>query len=334
MTKRLTFLFGGWLVWVLFTAFPVYADGGPHHGYGGTGTPGTSCASCHRAHTAVAPDLLTSAQPALCYACHGDTGTGAATDVQGGLDQTATDPTKTALRGGGFQYTLIDSAAADASGWASTPTAALAGGGKIAVLTAATRKASTSWHTVDGTAATMWGNGAIGSGAGPTVSLYCASCHDPHGNGQYRILRPIPNSSNAASPGIIIPDVTTKVYTTANYWNINGNETSTSTFDSQITAWCSTCHTRYMAGLTDSQISSTDPIFAYRHYTASGAGSGVAYSPVCLQCHVAHGTDATEARSAATVPLPGQTGTITSNANDSRLLRLESRGVCQMCHLR
>jgi predicted CXXCH cytochrome family protein len=331
MTRRLTLLFGGWLVWVLLTAFPVYADGGPHRGYGGTGTPGTSCASCHRAHTATAPDLLSSAQPALCYACHGDTGTGAVTDVQGGLDQTATDPTKTALRGGGFQYTLIDNLAADASGWARTPSAALAGNGKIAVLAAASRKPSTSWHTVDGTSATMWGNGGSGS-AGPTTSLYCGSCHDPHGNGQYRILRPIPANSNAASPGVIIPDVTTKVYTTANYWNINGNETNTSTFDSQISAWCSTCHTRYMGALNDSQISTGDPIFTFKHVT----NTGNAYSPVCLQCHVAHGTDALESagRSDAMMPLPGGPTPTTSNVNDSRLLRLDRRGVCQMCHLR
>jgi hypothetical protein len=33
-----------------------------------------------------------------------------------------------------------------------------------------------------------WGNGAAGSGAGPAAEVGCASCHNPHGNGQYRIL--------------------------------------------------------------------------------------------------------------------------------------------------
>jgi hypothetical protein len=37
-----------------------------------------------------------------------------------------------------------------------------------------------------------WGNGAAGSGAGDaTCELTCASCHNPHGNGQYRILNTI-----------------------------------------------------------------------------------------------------------------------------------------------
>jgi hypothetical protein len=40
-----------------------------------------------------------------------------------------------------------------------------------------------------------WGNGAAGSGAGPAVTVTCASCHNPHGNGQYRILNKIPEAT-------------------------------------------------------------------------------------------------------------------------------------------
>jgi cytochrome c553 len=46
--------------------------------------------------------------------------------------------------------------------------------------------------TMQGTA---WGNGAFSStaNAGPDVTLSCVSCHNPHGNGLYRILRPLPD---------------------------------------------------------------------------------------------------------------------------------------------
>ena len=37
-----------------------------------------------------------------------------------------------------------------------------------------------------------WGNGANGTGAGPVATIGCASCHNPHGNGAYRILNPVP----------------------------------------------------------------------------------------------------------------------------------------------
>ncbi len=39
-----------------------------------------------------------------------------------------------------------------------------------------------------------WGNGpnSATAYAGPEVELECGTCHNPHGNGQYRILNPIP----------------------------------------------------------------------------------------------------------------------------------------------
>jgi hypothetical protein len=33
-----------------------------------------------------------------------------------------------------------------------------------------------------------WGNGVAGTGAGPEATVSCADCHNPHGNGNYRIL--------------------------------------------------------------------------------------------------------------------------------------------------
>ena len=46
-----------------------------------------------------------------------------------------------------------------------------------------------------------WGNGANGSGAGPAATIGCASCHNPHGNGQYRILNTQPQARGSTTPG-------------------------------------------------------------------------------------------------------------------------------------
>jgi cytochrome c553 len=47
-----------------------------------------------------------------------------------------------------------------------------------------------------------WGNGANGSGVGPAATVSCGSCHNPHGNGQYRILNTLPAAvdSDAVAP--------------------------------------------------------------------------------------------------------------------------------------
>jgi cytochrome c553 len=45
-----------------------------------------------------------------------------------------------------------------------------------------------------------WGNGAFSAAAnpGPAVTLACGTCHNPHGNGQYRILNPLPDPVTGA----------------------------------------------------------------------------------------------------------------------------------------
>ena len=63
---------------------------------------------------------------------------------------------------------------------------------------------------------TVWGNGAVDSGPGPDVSLNCANCHNPHGNGQYRILQTTPSLTATSgtftvsiATGVQIMDTTT-----------------------------------------------------------------------------------------------------------------------------
>jgi predicted CXXCH cytochrome family protein len=116
--RRLALLLAGGALWIVFSAAPAFADGGPHTMDINNGTNGLAgdCAACHRAHQSTATDLLKSSQPGLCLSCHD--GTGSTADVVDGVQFTPatwtgaplTDPVLGALRGGGFSYAYIDTA--------------------------------------------------------------------------------------------------------------------------------------------------------------------------------------------------------------------------------
>lgn len=360
---------------------PAHADNGPHVSTAGVAGQSINladagqgrCASCHRAHTAQAGHLLVTNQESLCYSCHGTGGTGATTDVQDGVQYSAaassTYPdgkvlTVTrggtvvgALRGGGFDKAVIDTA--HASKTAGTAGSKGSSAQNIPVL--GTPVATTSNHlATNGAPTVMWGNGAISStaNAGKTVSgstaLECASCHDPHGNGNYRILKPLPDNatwSTGVPAPVTIADTSNKVYTTTNYWiagdpNVPAGEristrlkatsfqdptpvsapltTAVSPFLANSSAWCTTCHTRYLAnGAANSN--SGDAVFTYRH-TSDSVSSDAGTNRNCVQCHVAHGSNATMDHS--NVNWPNGSGP----SMDSRLLRADDRGVCVACH--
>jgi len=374
--KKLLFLgIGSALVFTMGGVGPAQADNGPHmSSIQAAGTVGvvianagaSKCASCHRAHTAQAEYLLKQAQPQLCYTCH-QAGAGATTDVVNGQRAGTTQ----ALRGGGFKTAAIGSGKATKDmGPADLVT------GRIATLNQTIPAltlpaATTSRHQIDGTTAgTAWGNGANGSGLGKSITLECGSCHDPHGNGNYRILRPMPNDSQwvvkAAVPAVgttpavpavmspatnvVVPDATAYGYTTANYWlagdtNVPTNVGATGGtalsgtakatdpagdgYIQNVASWCTTCHTRYLAGSGSYKTASGDATFMYRHRSNANYKAGAAN---CITCHVSHGSNA-----AMTVTpagdnvglLPGNTA---APAGDSHLLRVDNRGTCVMCH--
>ena len=202
--------------WLFLAAAPALADGGPHvksvNAGAGAGSTLTadSCAGCHRAHTAQGPLLLAAPdEEALCLTCHGASGTGASTDVESGVQfavASRTGSTGTvlgALRGGGFVEARI------ATG---SPSRVLQAGSalntwaKVGVGTTAPVTSSHLNLARNGLAAPMvvWGNDGQNTGAGPTASMTCASCHNPHGNGNYRILNPIP-APDATSSGTFVP---------------------------------------------------------------------------------------------------------------------------------
>ena len=139
-----------------------------------------------------------------------------------------------------------------------------------------------------------------------------------------------------------IPDALgTKVYTTANYWQVDdhnytgSNQASTTgsgiataggptAFIGNVSQWCSTCHTRVLAGSGAWDVNSGDAMYTFEHRSNNGKEG----SPNCIQCHVAHGTNAS-----ATGKYSSAVGTeITGHVNDSFLLRVDNRGTCNMCH--
>jgi predicted CXXCH cytochrome family protein len=209
-------------------AIPALADGGPHQSgftpHSGPSLSGSSginadlCAGCHRAHTAQGALLLV-ADPDLCLVCHGETGTGATTDVMNGV-QYRSGQTKSAnpdqsailgaLRGGGYAKARIDTANAGRLTYnrSATETSQL---GVVGVLSSSLAVTSRHLNPTGPSASIVWGSGAIDSGAGASITMGCTSCHNPHGNGQYRILNPTPGDADGpfaeAGTDAVVTDV-------------------------------------------------------------------------------------------------------------------------------
>jgi predicted CXXCH cytochrome family protein len=301
----------------LTAAAPSLADNGPHQM--GAGPIADDCAACHRVHTSQGESLLGQTQTALCYTCHGSSGTGASTDVEDGVGYSGAGRTgeKGALRGGGFKYALIDSA--NPSG---QETGHSDPNGEVPVLSEGAPISSS--HSVDSSSQTAWGNGPISEEVsyGKSVMLRCGSCHDPHGDGKYRALRAIPKESGGSS--VSIADASTKVYTTSDYWQVA--DPNAPQFVEKISEWCATCHTRYLS--STSYTDSGDAVFTFRHRSDQKTQG----SANCIQCHVAHGSNASVGESDSTaVHSPEGRAGVPAGAG-SRLLRIDAKGTCTMCH--
>lgn len=299
----------------LATATMALAAGGPHGGFTATTD---SCAGCHRTHTSAAPKLLLTQQATLCRSCHGSSGQGANTNVDDGKYLTA--------RGG-------------PAGGVTPNNADLLGGGFVTYKGVA----ATSSHSVDSTQAASWGNGAS-TPRGTTANLVggvisCGSCHDPHGSTNYRILRT--NVNNVAVTVPTVDEGAAKDYS-ANHWG-DGNS-----------QFCATCHTSYHKTLAGQ--GSTLDLGSYTHRIDMSYSSGGNVNPetigfggqklplanfggaddkvVCQTCHLPHGTSAQMAGFAAGTfdPFGSATPPGPVPSADSALLRLDNRGVCEVCH--
>ncbi|MCF6278133.1 MAG: hypothetical protein L3J16_05205 [Anaerolineales bacterium] len=285
------------------------ANGGPHGGYTATTD---ACAGCHRAHTATGPNLLVASSTYnLCITCHGAAGSGANTNVDDGQYLSTRDD---ALFNGDV-------------GASNTPdNAYLLGGGFVnqggAVVT--------STHAADGTLSAAWGNGvARGITANLTSALTCASCHDPHGSANYRIIKATVNGTAvAAAP---VDEGAAKDYDTEQW----------GTGQSTI---CAACHSDYhqtnpgqgsiLAGATYTHRIGMSYAYGSNANPEGGwtdslgttvslplAETGTNNTVECQTCHLPHGTSASMT---AAADGPNQAG--------SNLLRLDNRGVCEACH--
>jgi predicted CXXCH cytochrome family protein len=464
--RRWTLLLAGAALWLFLAAIPALADGGPHVAATNSGSStltADSCAGCHRAHTAQGPMLLAaSSEEALCLSCHSTTGVGATANVEDGVQYAAANngtgsgAVAGALRGGGFVLARIssstnitrkpyprdsDSVAAGVQVVSSFSSEVKALGAGSAV-TSAHLKVGTSGITEKGVA---WGNGLANAGIGPVVTLGCASCHNPHGNGAYRILNPIPSPPvvsgifTKATQAIYVNEVRTnptgttaaektrnytvqwgatlddvlgaKAYdpavvmaaspTLGDYWRLyqpynvvptwDGSATTLTTpanaysgdmpefippvgtvttliartagqstrWRQQITAWCSTCHSRYntqQAGAGNTAVTTTNPADGTSANLPGGFGNGRPYASgtgsyntdsgdaiykyrhgtqnrQCTICHVAHGSNAVmDGDFSKVYPYPGSTSGSPNISPSSRLLKVDNRGTCQLCH--
>jgi hypothetical protein len=305
--------------------------------------------------------LLVDEVEELCLTCHGNDASGSVLNVTAGTDES----TGGALRSGGFGYARINTTdptvrvravdAAETGGqcWNGVDddgdTVADDGCPTTITALAAPGGLTQSSHSVDGSAQTIWGNGPISAVVDPGQTDYeltCTSCHDPHGNDKYRILKEEPNGSGG--DGHAIPDTYPKNedaannYDTSDYFDMTfSGDYATDEILKDTSAWCAQCHTRYLATRRDpdpasaSREDSGDAIFEFRH-TSSGEGwnsSGTTLSNnnrACITCHAAHGSNATAGTYSGAVPLPdGFAGT---GSSDNRLLKMNSRGICQKCH--
>jgi predicted CXXCH cytochrome family protein len=116
-----------------------------------------------------------------------------------------------------------------------------------------------------------------------------------------------------------------------------------------LSAWCATCHTRIHTSSSDN---SGDAIYQYRHVTNGGSvennlgqtvpgtvtPAGPSSAPGCLTCHTAHGSSVAATGQAGSVLKPGAVAVAPGQTQpatdflDSSLLRLDNRGVCEVCH--
>jgi predicted CXXCH cytochrome family protein len=247
--RRWTLLIAGAALWLFLAAIPALADGGPHIASVNSGSStltADSCAGCHRAHTAQGPMLLNAVdEEALCLSCHGSTGIGATTDVARGLQyatlSNAAGAAKAgtilgALRNGGFEEASINAHNPMRLTYIRNNIGEISTRPKVGVLAnpEPVKSAHMDIHnnSTDSLApwGIAWGNGA--GGTSPSVKLSCASCHNPHGNGQYRILNPVPNGSNV-TPGSAVSIASTainneRIVTTTNHDFIVGSRVTIS----------------------------------------------------------------------------------------------------------
>lgn len=290
-----TFIIFTFIVW----PGAAQANGGPHNP---NANQPQDCAWCHRTRSTNST-LITDNVTDLCLSCHG-AGMGANTNVLDGV----------------YLSTGDDAAGNYNIGAGNTPDgASLLGGGFESYRG---KPVSSAHHTSQETSL-AWGNGvARGQAAALSEGVTCTGCHDPHGSSNYRILRDEINGNPVSVPQV--DEGPAKDYDTEQ-WGAG------------LTGLCTACHGAYNttnpgSGSDESLLHSggfahrVDMSYQYENnvnpetvglegYHLPLAQSGNGDLVTCMTCHLPHGSSAQMASGA-----------------ESRLLRLDNSGVCQVCH--
>jgi predicted CXXCH cytochrome family protein len=349
---------------------------------GVNGINSDNCAGCHRAHTAQGMFLLVEEGTALCLSCHGATGLGSKIDVESGIQYRVGTTTYRGsvvlgyLRGGGFVNARIGSGEVARL---SVPrgTTNVSQRPKVPVRTAGSQPV-TSAHLpnvagvvgpADGVA---WGNGPNSdvAYAGPEVEMECGTCHNPHGNGNYRILNPIPapvatgtDAFVPAAAGVAVTDAAlpgnadSRNYTIIQTAGGTGTLLSSQIAALNVPATAGDYFRRYVPwnaasggsndapnGLPDTFTTQIATWCTTCHSRYLSQGWDVeepdaifkyrhtSLNPTrnCITCHVSHGSNA---------QMTGYNsanmdfpGGAAAPVGDSRLLKIDNRGTCQACH--
>ena len=300
--------------------------------------------------------------PGLCFTCHGSAATGADTNVQDGQylerDGVAEAPVEgiadRGLKGGGFVNAVMD------TDW---------DGAAVSAPTTSSHIADGSTGTAWGNGAIGSGAGAAGFSLS---CASCHAPHGAGTYRMLRPIPLDSGATvgvtvtNEVNKIYTVSDTCEKSgnqYFGEGY-QIFGCDVSGETWsgldgpEAQLSDWCVQCHTRYMnapvsGDSTAGSQSSGDAIFDYRHRTRDTpvvCGDACHYDPVsrpftintwggpmwkhrlsCMTCHVAHGSSAKMGGYAGNVAWP--TGaTIPGGNARSSLLRVDNRGMCQLCH--
>ncbi|MBI5934810.1 MAG: hypothetical protein HY867_13990 [Chloroflexi bacterium] len=328
---------------LVLLAIPVVsarANGGPHGGYSATTA---ACAGCHRAHTAAAESLLIEAVPNLCFTCHGSAATGADTNVTDGVYEGTGGGN---LLAGGFSFYngaavtsthSVDGTYQNAWGsgvnWVSTYDCAGCHNPESGLVWPGAPEwgiSPNAWPTFPG------------RGQNVTMPLTCTSCHDPHGGRNYRLLQQRmhpPYTQQEDPPGYVLVTSNEVGGQNPNQPGYVPNYTN-SNYRLGMGDWCTGCHSTYHDSPSVNPFNAEDGrglVTRYRHSMnvtlgalttnlpledPSGNGASGDDQLFCLSCHFAHGSTVMTIGWAANV----------APANDSVLLRLDNRGVCEDCH--
>jgi predicted CXXCH cytochrome family protein len=317
----------------------VSANSGPHGGYTATTD---ACAGCHRAHTAANSRLLLNQSPALCYSCHDSAAAGASTNVTDGVYDVNGAP----LLGGGFSFYQGVAVTSSHSVDNSSQNAWGSGTTWVSTYDCAGCHNPESGLTWPGTPEFGISPGAMptypGRGQNVTMPLTCTSCHDPHGGRNYRILQQRlhpPSMQQEDPPGYVL-------VTSNETGGQNPNQSGYApdyvnpNYRLGLGDWCTGCHFTYHQTVSVSPFNAEDGkglITRYRHpmnmnlgaltttlplEDPTGDGASANDQVFCLTCHFAHGSNHTASGLAANV----------APTNDSALLRIDNRGVCEECH--